>query len=58
MLYQYRYRILIHGVINGFSRLVFSLKVATNNRANMVWAAFIEGVQIYGLHSRVRYEGY
>ena len=49
-----RWKIVIHGGIDGFSRLIVYLKVATNNRASTVLSAFQKAVQEYGLPSRVR----
>jgi hypothetical protein len=52
--YVFSWRIVIHGAIDGFTRLIFFLKVATNNRAATVFKGFREGVDQYGLPSRVR----
>ena len=49
-----RWRIVIHGGIDGFSRLITYLKVAPNNRAETVLQAFLGAVQEFGLPSRVR----
>ena len=49
-----RWRIVVHGGIDGFSRLVVYLKCATNNKAERVLQLFNEAVHCYGLHSRVR----
>lgn len=49
-----RWRFVIHGGIDGFSRLIMYLKVAANNRANTVYGAFTEAVDEFGLPSRVR----
>ena len=49
-----RWRIVIHGGIDGFSRLITYLKVAPNNRAETVLQAFLGAVQEFGLPSRVK----
>ena len=49
-----RWRLVIHGAIDGFSRLIIFLKVPPNNKAETVLAAFLRGVEQYGLPSRVR----
>ncbi|XP_044167224.1 uncharacterized protein LOC122951270 isoform X2 [Acropora millepora] len=48
------YRIVIHGGIDGFSRLVVYLKASTNNRSSTVLSYFQEAVARYNLPSRVR----
>lgn len=40
--------------VDGYSRLVTGIRVATNNRASMVLSVFLEGVSAYGVPSRVR----
>lgn len=49
-----RWYIVIHGGIDGYSRLPVYLSASTNNRADTVLQCFLEGVQQYGLPSRVR----
>ena len=49
-----RWKIVIHGGIDGYSRLIVYLKAANNNRADTALAAFRKGVSDYGLLSRVR----
>ncbi|KAL2076327.1 hypothetical protein ACEWY4_028079 [Coilia grayii] len=49
-----RWRFVIHGGIDGFSRLVVFLSAATNNRATTVLESFLGAVQQYGIPSRVR----
>ncbi|CAD6915192.1 unnamed protein product [Tilletia caries] len=49
-----RYKIVIHGGIDGKSHLVTFMKAANNNRASTVFLAFKEGVYHCGLPSRVR----
>lgn len=50
------YRIVIHGGIDGFSRLAVYLNASTNNRATTVFGCFQEAIQQYNLPSRVRYD--
>lgn len=49
-----RWRFVIHGGIDGFSRLVVFLHAASNNLARTVLQCFCEAVDQYGLPSRVR----
>ena len=49
-----RWRIVIHGGIDGYSRLPVYLRASTNNEAETVLNCFIEAVQQFGLPSRVR----
>lgn len=48
------YRIVVHGGIDGYSRLVTYLHASTNNRAETVLSLFEYAVQCYNLPSRVR----
>ena len=48
------YRIVTHGGIDGFSRLVVFLKASTNNRASTVMEYFRGAVGQYNLPLRVR----
>lgn len=49
-----RWRFIIHGGIDGYSRLIVFLKCSTTNRASTVFELFIGAVNKYGLPSRVR----
>ena len=49
-----RWRIVVHGGIDGFSRLIVFLDCATNNTATTVFRRFHTAVQKYGLPSRIR----
>lgn len=49
-----RWRMVVHGGIDGYSRVVTYLKVAPDNTAVTAFGAFLEGVERYGLPSRVR----
>ena len=49
-----RWRLVIHGGTDGYSRLVTYLKVAPNNLASTVLSAFLQAVREFGLPCRVR----
>ena len=49
-----RWRFVIHGAIDGYSRLIMYLKVSTNNFAATVLAAFTSAIHQFGLPSRIR----
>lgn len=49
-----RWKIVIHGGIDGYSRLIPFLRASTNNTAETALEAFLLGVNQYGLPSRVR----
>ncbi|XP_055958592.1 uncharacterized protein LOC130013971 [Patella vulgata] len=48
------WHLVVHGGIDGYSRLPTYLKISNNNRAETVMQAFNEAVQNYGLPWRVR----
>ena len=49
-----RWRFVIHGGIDGFSRLVTYLHCSTNNRSETVLDLFLKATDEYGVPSRVR----
>ena len=48
------WRIVTHGGVDGYSRLIVYLEASSNNRATTVCRLFEEAVAIHGLPSRVR----
>ena len=52
--FTFRWCIVIHGGIDGFSRLPVFLKCSNNNKADTVLGCFVEAVSYYGLPLRVR----
>ena len=49
-----KWRFVIHGGIDGFSRLVTYLHCSTNNRSDTVLDLFLKATDEYGVPSRVR----
>ena len=49
-----RWRFVIHGCIDGFSRLIVYLRCSTNNLSSTVYENFLSAVSSFGLPSRVR----
>ena len=49
-----KWRFVVHGGIDGFSRLITYLRCSTNNRADTVGALFVKATEQYGIPSRVR----
>jgi len=49
-----RWRIVIHGGVDGYSRVPVYLQASDNNRAETVLHSFLKAIEIYGLPSRVR----
>ena len=49
-----RWRLVIHGGVDGFSRCIVYMKCTNNNYASTVLDAFLEGILAYGTPVRVR----
>ena len=49
-----RWRLVTHGGIDGYSRLIVYLQCSSNNKASTVYTLFLEATRRYGLPSRVR----
>lgn len=49
-----RWKIVVHGAIDGYSRLITFLKASSINRSETVLSGFLSAVEEFGLLSRVR----
>jgi hypothetical protein len=49
-----RWRLVTHGAIDGYSRLITYLQVSNNNKSDTVKELFLRAVEEYGVPSRVR----
>lgn len=49
-----RWRIVIHGFIDGKSRLITAVQANDNNRAETVLHVFQEAIEVHGIPDRVR----
>ena len=49
-----KWRLVVHGCIDGFTRMITFLKCSNNNRSDTVLQCFINASSEYGLPSRVR----
>ncbi len=49
-----RWGIVVHGFIDGYSRMVTGLRASNNNRGQTVLSLFMEAAGRYGLPSRLR----
>ena len=54
MFHIFRWRFVIHGGVDGYSRCIVFLTVSANNRQETVAASFVDAVTRYGLPSRIR----
>ncbi len=48
-----KWRFVVHGAIDGYSRVIIYLKCNTNNKAQTVFRLFKEAVEVHGLPFRV-----
>lgn len=49
-----KYGFVIHGAIDGYSRMITFLKCSTNNRSDTVLELFVEAIDLFGILSRIR----
>ena len=49
-----KYRLVVHGAIDGFSGLITYLRCSDNNHASTVLDCFLDGVSEYGMPARIR----
>ena len=55
--FRFRWNIVVHGGIDGYSRLIPYLGVATNNLASTALTFLFSGVRQFGIPSRLRVDG-
>ena len=53
-MHTYRWRLVIHGGIDGYSRIPVFLSCSSNNESQTVLNLFISAIEHYGLPRRVR----
>lgn len=53
-IFYYRWRIVVHGGVDGYTRIPVYLKAGNNNLSDTVLSLFLEATREYGLPSRVR----
>lgn len=49
-----RWGIIIHGFIDGYSRLITGLQASSNNKGHTVLTLFLSACAVYGVPSRLR----
>ncbi len=50
----FRWRFVVHGGINGYSRVAVLMKCSANNFARTVLSLFVKAVTLFGLPARIR----
>ena len=54
VVFTFRWRFVVHGCIDGYSRKIIYFRCANNNRSDTVLALFMNGIRENGLPMRVR----
>ena len=54
VVFTFRWRFVVHGCIDGYSRKIIYLRCANNNRSDTLLALFMNGIRENGLPMRVR----
>ena len=54
LIYPSRWRLIVHGGIDGFSRLITFLSCSNNNKSTTIFRHFQDAVHQFGLPMRVR----
>lgn len=54
MIVLFRWRLVVHGGVDGFSRFIVYLSCSNNNKSETVYKLFESAIRDYGIPDRVR----
>ena len=54
MIVLFRWRLVVHGGVDGFSRFIVYLSCSNNNKSETVYHLFESAIRDYGIPDRVR----